>query len=246
VRFPFYVGDTITIQVIPEDPVDLSFGLRDIAFTLYYNGDLLTLIPDATRTFPLGSDHIAGNAFANYPAKQVTQRFFVTGAPFLVFPGDVPIMEFQFYVSLTDTTNTALEIKDIELNGNSTTFSKCILGFTNALSDLGLALQCGDSLLREFIRKGNKFSLSANPVFPDPLTEKSGFSTTLTFELQEARGVTLTIYDATGKAVHAMTKEGAKGLNRVQIDGRTLAAGAYSYLLSDGQQYSRGRFVIER
>jgi photosystem II stability/assembly factor-like uncharacterized protein len=245
-RFPFYVGDTITIQVIPENGVDVSLGLRDIAFTLYYNGDLLTLIPSETRTFSPGIFYITGNASTFYPAKQVAQRFFVNGSPYISFAANEPIMEFRFHIRLTDTTNTALEIRDIALNGTNPTFSKCVLGFTSALTDLELALRCGDSLLREFMRKGNQFTLSASPVFPDPLTEENGFAATLAFEVSESRNVTLYIYDAVGKTVRAVAKEASKGINQINIDGQDLSAGSYSYILFDGFEYGRGRFVIAK
>jgi hypothetical protein len=170
----------------------------------------------------------------------------MSGAPYISFTADVPIMEFKFFVSLTDTTNTALEIGGIELNGNSATFSRCVLGFTSGFSDLELALRCGDSLLREFMRKGNQFTLSTSPIFPDPLTVANGFEATLTFEIDEPRNVTLYIYDAVGKTVRAIAKEGSKGGNRITIEGRDLPAGAYSYILFDGVEYGRGRFVITR
>lgn len=244
VRFPFYVGDTITIQVTPEKAVDISAGLRDIAFTLLYNGDLLTLLPAQTQTLLPGVTHVAGNITTNYPAKQIGQRFFVTGSPYIAFSGALPIMEFKFFVSLTDTTTTALEIADIELNGADATFSKCVLGFTSALSDLELALRCGDSLLREFMRKGDQFSLSTSPIFPDPLTASNGYNATLAFELAEDRHVTLYIYDGSGKAVDVVERPAVKGMNRITIEGQRLPAGAYSYILSDGREYGQGRFVI--
>ena len=70
----------------------------------------------------------------------------------------------------------------------------------------------------------------------DPLTATNGYNATLAFELAEDRHVTLYIYDASGKAVEAIQRPAIKGMNRITIEGRYLAAGTYSYILSDGRE----------
>lgn len=246
VRFPFYVGDTITVQLRAQQAIDLSKGLQDIAFTLLYNGDLLTLIEELTETPIQGMSHITGDTTSYYPAKQMEQRFLLIGSPYIACAAGDVLLELRFIVRLTDSTNTALGVSEITLNGTDLLFSKCTLGLAGGSSDLELALRCGDSLLREFMRKGEKFSLRTSPVFPDPLTEENGFAAMLAFELHEAREVILTLYDETGKQVQAVSRQADKGINTLKVDGKLLPAGAYTFILSDGREYARGRFLMVR
>ena len=96
------------------------------------------------------------------------------------------------------------------------------------------------------MRKGDQFTLQASPVFPDPLTERNGFQAMLAFELHDAGEFQLYIYDGGGRRVMETRDVGRKGMNTARIDAATLAPGGYTFILSNGTEYARGRFVVAK
>jgi hypothetical protein len=247
IRTPFYVGDTITVQMIPESDVPLSFGLRNITFGLNFNGDLLTVL--SPQSLVPGMAIIPGISRRISPAKLETQTYVFYGSPFITFTANSPIAEFTFIVSLTDTTTTPLYMSDIILNSNEPNYAKCTLGIITAQSSAELTLLCGDSTLREFMRSGNVIGLSIAPSFPNPITSRTDFKATLPFTSSTKQSIRLVIVDALGNVVKTMTAEAQSGENSLTLDASSLASGTYHFAisaLSNSSEAVVGRFVIER
>ena len=84
-----------------------------------------------------------------------------------------------------------------------------------------------------------RFALSAN--YPNPFNP----TTVLTYDLPEARAVTLTVYDVLGRRV-ARLDEGvrAAGRHRLRFDASHLSAGVYVYALEAGDFRAARRMVL--
>ncbi len=247
VSTPFYVGDTITVQIIPESDVPTTFGLRNITFGLNFNGDLLTV--STPRSLIAGMAILPGGSRRILPAKLETQTYIFQGSPFLTFITGEPIAEFTFIVTLTDTTTTPLFLSDITLNSNDSNYARCTLGLITAQTSAELTLLCGDSTLREFMRSGNVIGLRIAPSFPNPITSRTDFKATLPFTSSSKQSIRLVIVDVLGKVVKTMTTEATNGENSLELDVSSLASGTYHFAispLSNSSEAVVGRFVIER
>lgn len=246
VRTPFYVGDTITMQLIPDNDVPQQVGLRSMAFGMNYNGDLLTVI-EPIALIP-GLAIIPGSSTRTLPAKLETQDYFLQGTPVIVMEKDKPFAEFRFIVRLTDTTTTPLFLSNIMLNNNDSVFAKCTLGVITAQTSAELTLLCGDSTLREFMRSGNVIGLRIAPSFPNPITSHTNYKATLPFTSSTKQGVRLVIVDALGNVVKTTIAEAMSGKNSLELDATTLASGTYHFAISSLSNSSEavvGRFVVE-
>lgn len=247
VRTPFYVGDTITMQLIPDKDVSLQVGLRNMTFGMNFNGDLLTVITP-TALIP-GLAILPGSATRTHPAKLETQNYLLQGSPFIVMEKDKPFAEFRFVVRLTDTTTTPLFLSNIMLNNNDTVFAKCTLGVITAQTSAELTLLCGDSTLREFMRSGNVIGLRIAPTFPNPITSRTNYKATLPFTSSSKQDVRLVIVDVLGNVVKTMTAEALSGKNSFVLDASDLSSGTYHFAISPISNSSEavvGRFIIER
>jgi photosystem II stability/assembly factor-like uncharacterized protein len=246
VRTPFYVGDTITIQLIPDKDVSQQVGLRSMTFGMNYNGDLLTVITP-TALIP-GLAIIPGSSTRTLPAKLETQNYLLQGSAVIVMEKDKPFAEFRFIVRLTDTTTTPLFLSNIMLNNNDSVFAKCTLGVITAQTSAELTLLCGDSTLREFMRSGNVIGLRIAPSFPNPITSRTNYKATLPFTSSTKQSVRLVIVDVLGNIVQTMTAEALSGKNSLELDAGRLASGTYHFAISSLSNSSEavvGRFVVE-
>jgi photosystem II stability/assembly factor-like uncharacterized protein len=247
VRTPFYVGDTITMQLIPDIDVPPSTGLRNINFGMNFNGDLLTII--SPQALIPGLAILPGASRRTLPSKLETQDYLMQGSPFIVLEKDKPFAEFRFAVSLTDTTTTSLFMSNIMLNNNDTSFAKCTLGVITAYTATELSLLCGDSTLREFMRSGNVIGLRIAPAFPNPVTSRTGFRATLPFTSALEQDVRIVIINALGNVVQTAISKATKGENRISLDARALPSGTYHFLISPLNSSSEavvGKFAVER
>jgi hypothetical protein len=246
-RTPFYVGDTITVQVIPESDLPESVGLRNITFGLNFNGDLLTV--SNLRALLAGMAILPGGSQRTLPAKLETQTYLFQGSPFLSFVASQPIAEFEFIVRLTDTTTTPLFLSDILLNSNDPAYAKCTLGVITAQSSAELTLLCGDSTLREFMRNGNVIGLRIAPSFPNPITSQTNFRATLPFSSSSKQEIQLIIVDVIGNVVKTIASEAVKGENIIELDASRLSSGTYYFAISPSTNSFDavvGRFVVEK
>lgn len=249
VRTTFHVGDTITIQFISDADIDLSRRLRDIAFNINFNGDLLTILSGYPKSLLTGAGILAGTVSHNYPAKNETQRNLFQGVPFLIIPKNVPIIEFRFVVSLTDTTLSPLFLDGIVLNGNDPDYAKCTLGFLSSSFDLNLSLLCGDSTLREFMRSGKVIGLRTAPTFPNPITSRTNYRATLDYTSATANTLRLIIVDVKGNTISTENIIAKQGSNTLTIDATRFASGDYYFLLSPTESPGdvvSGKFVVDR
>jgi hypothetical protein len=247
VRTSFHVGDTVTVLLTTEEDVPLSLRLRDIAFGLNFNGDLLTIV-DAKSLVP-SSQLLSGTSTRTLPAKLETQQYLLNGSPFLSFSKQTPLLELRFIVRLTDTTTTTFFLSNIMLNSSEKDFAKCTLGLISGEASAELTLLCGDSTLREFLRNGS-ILLSTKPVIPNPVTEDNGWKAHIPFNVAEASVVRCLIIDEIGRIVRTETRNTlAGGSFEFVIDAKDLASGTYSYLLelpNNPHTTTGGRFVLSK
>ncbi|HEY6172073.1 MAG TPA: choice-of-anchor D domain-containing protein, partial [Candidatus Kapabacteria bacterium] len=247
VRSLFYIGDTISMQLISDKDVSLQVGLRNMTFGMNYNGDLLTVITPIALIPGLAI--LPGASMRTLPAKLETQNYLLQGSPYIVLEKDKPFAEFRFVVSLTDTTTTPLFMSNIMLNNNDTVFSRCTLGIITAQTSAELTLLCGDSTLREFMRSGNVIGLRIAPSFPNPITSRTNYKATLPFTSSSKQMIRLVIVDVLGNVVKTVTAEAQSGKNTLELDASQLASGTYHFAispLSNSSEAVVGRFVIER
>ena len=248
VRTTFFVGDTITIQLVAESAIDLSRNLRDISFNINFNGDLLTMF-GSPKSLILNTNILAGTTSRKLPAKNEAQRNLFQGQPFLIIPANVPIIEFKFIVRLTDTTLSSLFLDGISLNGNDPNYAKCSLGFLSSFFDLDLTLRCGDSTLREFMRNGKVIGLRIAPTFPNPITSRTNYRASLEYTSASANTMKLVIANVRGNIISSENIVAKQGSNILTIDAGRFASGDYYFLLSPissaGEAVS-GKFVVDR
>ncbi len=244
----FYAGDTFTVQLIPQQNVH-GKGLRDAAFTLHFNSDLLTLLPAPSGINALvpNARYIAGPQLGT--PKHSTIRIFLQGLPTLEIDSLKPVLEFKFYVSLTDSITTTFDLSDVQLNGGDTLYAKCDLGILSASLVYKLAYHCGDSTLVKFMQLGKNIKIFADAVYPNPVSEHNNFQAIIPFTSNISGLIGMKIYDQLGRMVDA--KElvvSDPGKYQFSIDGSNLAGGCYMYILQEISSSSNihGRFVITK
>ncbi|MDP4236329.1 MAG: hypothetical protein Q8919_07790 [Bacteroidota bacterium] len=248
-RGTFYAGDSLTVRLVPQQGVH-NKGLKDVAFTFNFNGDLLSLIPqpNGIRTLIPNATCIPG-AVTGTP-KHTSVRVLVLGQPELNFDADTPVVELRFYVRLTDSISTTFNLTDIQLNGGDTIYPKCELGILSSSLSYQLALRCGDSTLVRFMQLGSKFKLFAGAAYPDPISGHNNYQGIIPFSTNIAGRIGLRVFDQLGRNVisQEMTAD-VPGSYSFSLDGRDLAAGCYSYVLeeiSNSASGVRGRFIIAK
>jgi len=248
-RNTFHAGDTLTVRFIPQSDVH-NVGLNSLAFTLNYNGDLLTLLPSPAGVTTLIPNAITSPATFGGTPKHTTATMTMIGVPTLNFDKDTPALQFQFQVSLTDSLTTTFDLTDIQLNGGSAIYQRCTLGIVSASPSYELALLCGDSTLVKFLQLGNNIKIFAGSVYPNPISGQTNFKGIIPFTTAIAGSFGMKIFDQFGRMVTSqelLTQ--SPGKYQFTIDGKDLAAGCYSYLLqeiSNSSSAVRGRFIIAK
>ncbi len=247
-RNVFHASDTFTVQLIPQQNVH-GKGLRDAAFTLHFNSDLLTLLPA-----PAGINVLVPNA--RYIAgpqqgtpKHSTIRIFLQGLPTLEIDSLKPVLEFKFFVSLTDSITTTFDLSDVQLNGGDTLYAKCDLGILSASLVYKLAFNCGDSTLVKFMQLGKGIKIFADAVYPNPVTDHNNFQAVIPFTTNISGLIGMKIFDQLGRLVIAKELLTATpGDYQFTVDGSNLAGGCYMYILQEISSSSsvHGRFVITK
>lgn len=249
-RGTFYAGDTLSVRLIPQRDVH-GKGLRDAAFTMNFNSDLLTLLPDPVgiKVLMKNAQYIAG-APSGTP-KHTAIRIFLQGTPTLEIDKDSPVMEFRFLVSLSDTITTRFDLTDVQLNGGASNFSKCELGLVSISLAYDLAFLCGDSTLVNLMQLKDKFTVFTDAVYPNPITGQNNYQGIIPFRTGGGGLIIgMDVFDQLGRTVVSKELPVEKaGSYHFTIDGRSLAAGCYTYILHEISASSssvRGRFIISK
>jgi photosystem II stability/assembly factor-like uncharacterized protein len=244
-RNTFYAGDTLSVRLIPQQDIH-GRGLYSIAFTLTYNGDLVTLLdPGIGAQTTYGS--INQLPVGGTP-KQTTERITLLGNPSLELDKDSPAITFRFFVTLTDSITTTFDLSDIQLNGGDSIYAKCQFGILSASLVYQLGYKCGDSMLVKYMQLGKNLNIFTDAVYPNPLTERNNYQGVVPFHTSEAGEFSVAVYDGMGRKVLTdnMQVQNA-GAYSFAIDGRNLSSGCYSYILQDNSGTSvRGRFIIAK
>ncbi len=246
-RPTFYPGDTVSLFITPQLST-AGRNLRDISFTVNYNSDLMTLLPDKTQVFVPNSTYIFGGATGD--AKHTQSRIFWQGLPYLEMPANTPALKLVFVARLTDTLNTNISISDISLNGGDAVYSKCSLGIVSMDASYSISLRCGDSLIVKLLREGSEnYTLRTLPVIPDPITDPAVEEVTIPVSVNEVGLIKVELFDGLGSKV--ITKEmgiGSKGVYRISAPIKGLPNGRYTMILrhlSNGAS-AQNSFIIAK
>ena len=248
-RNTFYAGDTLSVAMIPQQNVH-GKGLYTLSFTLNYNGDLLTFLPNGG-----GYESVTPNVSISPPImggspKHTTATMTLLGNPTIKFDSLVPAMKFHFSTALTDSISTIFSLTDISLNGGDSIYSRCELGILSASLPYTLSLRCGDSTLVKFLQLGKNLKIFTDAVYPNPLTEQNNFQGRIPFRTDAAGLFGIKIYDQLGRMVDSkLLQTESAGAFQFTIDGKSLSAGYYTYLLQEitsSSESVRGRFIITK
>ncbi len=245
-RVDFKAGDTVSFFLVPNRNVK-SKGIRDISFTLNYNGDLLTILGNKIQVLIPNATYIA--APTNGTPKHTTTRIFLTGLPTIEMDSLVPIMRLIFSTALTDSVSSTMSISQVSINGGDPNFAKCELGIVSADITYTLLLVCGDSTLIKYLQLGKNFTLKAIDVTPDPVTSANNYRAHIGFTANVVGSFTVNVFDPLGKLV--LTKEmttNHTGSFDLELDASRLSSGAYHYTLKhqETNQAVDGGFRVVR
>ena len=87
------------------------------------------------------------------------------------------------------------------------------------------------------------FTLEQN--YPNPVSAKDGFLTTIRFKASASASVSIYLYDVLGRHVRTLFHgKAVSGENRVQVDLGGLPAGIYFYQLRASHKIARGRLIL--
>jgi hypothetical protein len=96
---------------------------------------------------------------------------------------------------------------------------------------------------------GNNLKLFADAVYPNPLSDKNNFQAVVPFTTNISGRIGLKIFDQVGRMVlsNELVTSGA-GRYQFTIDGRSLSAGCYTFVLQEISSSSsvRSRFIITK
>jgi hypothetical protein len=236
-RATFYAGDTISFLMIPKQS-SRNKGLRDISFSINYNGDLLTFNPNKTQVLIKNARYIT--ALPGGTPKHSYSRIFFEGLPTLEFDASVAVMQIVFTTALTDSITSDMFLSNVLLNGGDTIYSKCTLGVVSSDISATLSLRCGDSTLIRFMRLEDLSSLVASSIIPDPLTNSTNWIAHLPFVSRGGGVLRLEIFDALGRRINSNQIETYEsGANSFSIDASNFAAGNYHYILTNTTSSAR-------
>ena len=105
-------------------------------------------------------------------------------------------------------------------------------------------------MLVKYMQLGDKLKIFSDAVYPNPLSEQNNFQAQVPFRVAAGGLFGMKIFDQLGRIVDSkeLVAEAA-GAYRFIIDGRSLSAGCYTYLLQEitnSSQGVRGRFIITK
>jgi hypothetical protein len=221
-------GNTTDIRISPIRTI-ANKGLNEITFDLTYNGDVLGMPQASTGgaglTITQGAETRAGK-FATFPVT-------IKGTNMTLDSGQA-FANVQFFVYLSDSTSTPIELSNMHLNQTDPDYERCTLSATTDSTRLQVDLLCGDSIIVEYMR-GHHLPLRIVSLKPNPAENE------VQVELDAAEGgvTMMEIYDELGKRVMRREINFAKGRQKVTISTADLPEGMYSVRLGNVS----GRFV---
>ncbi len=135
----------------------------------------------------------------NGPTKVGTTEqytFDITGNNLTLDPTK-PLVSLPMEAMISDSVGGTVQVNSIALNGGDVAFNNCVLTSTTQSLNASISIQCGDSLLISVLN-GKPIVLSEQPR-PNPVTEETGFQTTLNLIVAENGIAEITLYNALGE-----------------------------------------------
>ena len=127
--------------------------------------------------------------------------FDVTNNKDLALDSLTPLVSLPMEAMVSDSVGGVISVNSISLNGGDMQFNTCVLS-TGApgTSTSSFDIQCGDSQLISILN-GHPIVTGAQPN-PNPVTEESGFQTTLNLTTAESGLAEITLYNALGEQIN--------------------------------------------
>jgi hypothetical protein len=246
-NMPVSAGNTFNATLTPTIKVPASAGLQEVSGMFQYRQD----------NFAPGSPSSPGNTVT--PGKIVdigTPGHMIEYYPFQVtnpngiqlVPGS-PLVALQLETMISDSVGGVIQADSLQLNGGDAQFNNCVLT-TNSPSGVNtsVTLQCGDSILIGVLN-GQPILTSEQP-HPNPVTEESGFQTTLNLIAAEDGVAEIMLYDALGEQItHDELSFASGGTVPYTFHLGDLPTGSYYYAVrftsaSAGSSTLRGTFLL--
>jgi hypothetical protein len=221
-------GSTTDVNISPTNTI-ANKGLNEISFDLTYNGDVLGMPQASTGRTGLSVTQGAETRIGKFATLPVT----IKGTNMTLDSGQT-FASVQFFVYLSDSTTTPMQLANVRLNKTDPDYERCTLSATADTTNILVNLYCEDTIVVEYLR-GHNLPLRIVSLKPNPAQNE------VAVELDAAEGgvAMMEIYDELGKRVMRKEIAIAKGKQKVTISTADIAEGMYSVRLGNVS----GRFV---
>jgi hypothetical protein len=214
-------GQTTYFNVASKDSINSESGLNEVAFTLHFDGDILTK-----------SD------IQLLPGWSVASEVEAPGSIRYLLKGDLKrslapmdhIASIGFYVTESQRASTPVTITEAAFNGADSLFDRCVLSAVSSEDTLNFttARVCGDSAMRSFLAGEPIISLISVAPNPVTLAAASTGNLAVTLSLQREGAVYFTLYDLLGRVSgEPMTVHLTAGMHQIGVPYRFAAEGTY-------------------
>ncbi len=241
---PVSAGQQFFATLTPVEPF-AGAGLNSIHGEFVYRrdnfevGTITSMTPSVTK--------VTGNAID--VGKIEYYDFDATGANIALNTADA-LVSLQLTAMISDSSGGTVSLDSLTLNGGDPEFAGCVLSLGPDTLQLNstVTFQCGDSLLSTILN-GQPIVTSEQPR-PNPVTELSGFQTTLNLAAAVSGDAEILLYNALGEEItrdHIALTSG--GTVPYTFHLNDLPAGSYYYAIRFTSAISasgtlRGTFVV--
>ncbi len=248
-NMPVSAGNTFNATLTPTINVPASAGLTEISGVFQYRQDNFVSGSLSAPGYTVTPGNIVdagtpGHMIEYYPF-QVTNT---SGTGIQLVQG-APLVTLQLEAMVSDSLGGMIQVDSLQLNGGDAQFNNCVLT-TNSPSGVNTSFtpECGDSILIGVLN-GQPILTSEEPR-PNPVTEESGFQTTLNLVAAEDGVAEIMLYDALGEQItrdELTVASGGTVPYTFHLDN--LPAGSYYYAVrftsaSAGTSTLRGTFLL--
>ena len=240
---PVAAGGGFTASLVPDLKVS-GIGLHSIHGEFVWRADNFEVSQGTMSAEP---GMTLGQQGPNTVGTLGTYSFDVTNSNDIPLDPSTPVVTLPMVMMVSDTPAGLIAVDSIRLNESDPTFSECTLASTSLAGNSSLALTCGDSTLMYHL-EGHSLLLAERPR-PNPVTNETGYQTTLDLTSAIDGTAEIMLYDGLGR----LMQRDAVSLTHGETQPYTfklasLPAGNYHYELlfssTSGTGSARGSLLL--
>jgi hypothetical protein len=194
-NMPVSAAENFNATLTPNILVSAGAGLQEVSGIFQYRRDNFaagSISANGGQIDPNDKPYDVGT-IEYYP-------FHVTNPAGIALNPIAPLVTLQLETMISDSIGGMIQVDSLQLNSGDVQFNNCVLSTTTPSGlNTSVTIQCGDSILIGILN-GHPI-LTSEELRPNPVTEESGFQTTLNLIAAEDGAAEIILYDALGEQI---------------------------------------------